>query len=109
MIGRIRDRATFEELRQRGRRRRVGSVTAVYVNGEPDRTARVAYAVGRNVGGAVQRNRLRRRLRAVVNDLDLEPGAYLLAAGPKACELGFEELKVTVAKAMTAAAEKVAS
>ena len=46
---------------------------------------RVAYAVGRRVGGAVARNRVRRRLRAATRAHagELEPGrAYLVGARP---------------------------
>ena len=68
---------------------------------------RVAYAVGKRVGGAVERNRLRRRLRAIVAEAatGVPPGAYLVAAGPEAAETGFEELKRIVAAAMTSASE----
>ncbi|HXW34634.1 MAG TPA: ribonuclease P protein component [Acidimicrobiales bacterium] len=106
MAGRIRDRATFEQLRLHGRRCRVGSVTAVYVREGADPSPRVAYAVGRRVGSAVVRNRLRRRLKAAVEGLELKPGSYLVAAGRQAGELGFEELRMTVASAMTSAARK---
>ena len=68
---------------------------------------RVAYTVGKRTGGAVVRNRLRRRLRAAVRDTasELAAGAYLVTAGRGASELSFEELKVQVKEAMTAAAE----
>jgi ribonuclease P protein component len=67
--------------------------------------ARVAYAVGKRVGGAVIRNRLRRRLRAVVAEASgsLVPGAYLVAAGPEAADLPYEDLKAQVIRAMTSA------
>jgi len=69
---------------------------------------RVAYAVGKRVGGAVQRNHLRRRLRAAVVEVapDVRPGAYLVAAGPEADGIGFEELKRIVAAAMASASEE---
>ena len=54
--------------------------------------ARVAYGVSRAVGGAVDRNRVRRRLRAIVRDTELAPGAYLVTVSPAAAELAFEEL-----------------
>ena len=62
----------------------------------------MAYAVGRGVGGAVVRNRLRRRLRAAVSDLgpELRPGAYLVGAAPEAVSLPFGELKAMVSGAM---------
>jgi ribonuclease P protein component len=61
--------------------------------------ARVAYAVSRAVGGAVDRNRVRRRLRAIVRRADLAPGAYLVAVAPAAAQLPFDELAAHVDKA----------
>jgi len=105
VVWRIRDRATFDALRRSGRRARRGPITVTYspVGAAPE--PRVAYAVGKRVGGAVQRNHLRRRLRAAVEAVaaDIRPGAYLVAAGPEAGGIGFEELKKTVAAAMTSA------
>jgi ribonuclease P protein component len=67
----------------------------------------VAYAIGRPVGNAVVRNRLRRRLRAIVrahSDL-LEPGcAYLLGAGAGAVALNPVELDHLVIEALRRAA-----
>jgi ribonuclease P protein component len=60
----------------------------------------VAYAVGRSVGNAVERNRLRRRLRAVVRAHGhlLRPDtAYLLSAGPRAAAMSPAELTGAVA------------
>ena len=61
----------------------------------PDGPPRVAYAVGRRVGGAVVRNRLRRRLRHVVHDLapELASGAYLVAATSAASALDAPSLR----------------
>jgi len=62
----------------------------------------VAYAVNRKVGNAVQRNRLRRRMRAIVADraADLPSGAYLVRSGPGGPDLEFRELKVAMSRAM---------
>jgi ribonuclease P protein component len=100
---RIRDRATFEALRRTGTRARRGPVTVTYAPGaEPE--PRVAYAIGRRVGTAVVRNRVRRRLRAAIGTLEeLVPGAYLVAAGPEAAGQTYEELREEVAEATTAA------
>ncbi len=60
---------------------------------------RVAYAVGRKVGGAVVRNRVRRRLRASVvrHRAELRPGAaYLFGAGRDAATVPFTELETAV-------------
>jgi ribonuclease P protein component len=101
---RIRDRATFEALRRSGARARRGPVTVTYAAVGAAPRPRVAYGVGRRAGKAVTRNRLRRRLRAAVGDVPgLAPGAYLVAAGPEAVEMEFEELKSQVAQAMTGA------
>jgi len=60
-----------------------------------DGPPRVAYAVGRRVGGAVARNRVRRRLRAVVaaEAAALAPDhVYLVGAGPAAAKTPYREL-----------------
>jgi len=71
---------------------------------------RVAFAVGRRVGSAVERNRLRRQLRAVAAELapDLEPGAYLVSyrGSPGASSA---ELRRQVAAAATAAGAMASS
>ena len=48
--------------------------------------------IGVAVGPAVVRNRLRRRLRAILRDADLPSGLYLFGAAPAAAPLGFPEL-----------------
>ncbi|MGH9151312.1 MAG: ribonuclease P protein component [Acidimicrobiales bacterium] len=105
------DRATFTALRSARRRARRGPITVTFVPGAPPRPPRVAYAVGRAVGGAVVRNRLRRRLRAAVFELgpDLRPGAYLVGAAPEAASLPYGELKAMVSGALDDAGSKVRS
>jgi ribonuclease P protein component len=63
---------------------------------------RVAYAIGRKVGGAVERNRLRRRLRAIVWQLapSLRPGAYLIGVAPEVANFSVGELRTTVTRAL---------
>ncbi len=68
---------------------------------------RVAYAVGRQVGPAVVRNRVRRRLRAIIEDLagpdgqlPAGPGAYLVSTRPAAAGLSYDELHTAVSTAM---------
>jgi len=55
---------------------------------------RVAYAIPRRTGGAVVRNRLRRRLRAAVDEVadDMAPGAYLISPDAAAINMDFKEL-----------------
>jgi ribonuclease P protein component len=60
----------------------------------------VAYAVGRPTGGAVARNRVRRRLRAAVREhasLLRADSTYLVAAGPGAASLPYARLAADVA------------
>ena len=52
----------------------------------------VAYALGRAIGPAVVRNRLRRRLRALLDDTSLPPGLYLIGAQPIAVRRSSSEL-----------------
>lgn len=106
MVWRIRDRATFEALRRSEARARRGPVTVTYAPTGDAPEPRVAYAVGRRVGNAVTRNRLRRRLRAAVAGTEaLRAGAYLVSGSPAAAALPYDELKREVARAMTSASE----
>jgi ribonuclease P protein component len=102
-LWRIRDRTTFSAIR-RAPRFRCGPVTVSFIDGDPAVPPRAAYAVGRRVGGAVERNRLRRRLRAIAGQLasHLQPGAYLFAAAPEAAGLAVGELRSTVIGALEA-------
>ena|SRR5947209_19866514 len=97
-VWRVRDAATFRELRRRGRRARGGGLTVTWLPGAGDTPPRVAYAIGRPVGPAVTRNRLRRRLRAIVADLapTLRPGTYLIGVDPTAVTLDHGDLRRTL-------------
>ena len=93
-LWRVRDRATFAALRRDGRRRRAAAVTVTSLPAaDPASQPAVAFAIGRSVGGAVERNRLRRRMRAILVDLDLAPGTYLVSAGPAASRLSPADLR----------------
>lgn len=107
LIGRVRDRGTFEALRREGRRVRRGPVSVTFAAVAPEAGVRVAYGIGRRVGPAVVRNRIRRRLRAAARELAREgaltmSGAYLVTVGPGAARLGYAELKRLLAEACDA-------
>ena len=68
LIWSIRDRAVFDRFRTEGRRFRHGVLWCTWIADAEARPPRVAYAVGRPVGGAVVRNRVRRQLRHAIAD-----------------------------------------
>jgi ribonuclease P protein component len=92
VIWRVRDRSTFVDMRRRGLRSADGPLVVSYL--PPDQDARVgappreAFAVGRKVGSAVERNVLRRRLRGLFRELAssgvTRAGAYLVVVRPGA-------------------------
>jgi len=101
-IGRVRDQRTFRALRRSRARGRSGpvAVTALAERAADVYETRVAFAVGRRVGPAVVRNRVRRRLRAAARELDLPAGAYLVAAEPAAAALEYHDLRQHLAVAV---------
>ena len=92
MIWRIRDRRGFLRLQQEGRRTRAGVLWCTYVTDPTVEPPQVAYALGRALGPAVARNRLRRQLRAALRDRRLPPGLYLIGAQPTAVSQSLSEL-----------------
>ena len=69
---------------------------------------RFAYGVGRRVGPAVVRNRVRRRLRAAAREIvrdegGLPSGAYLVTVRPEAVALDYASLRRDLAVACRAA------
>jgi ribonuclease P protein component len=70
---------------------------------------RVAFAIGKRAGGAVVRNRIRRRLRGALADLArselgaLGAGAWLVSAAPEAATIPAGELRADLRSAVRAA------
>lgn len=63
-----------------------------------------AFAIGKTVGNAVVRNRLRRRMKEVLRlDESLPSGAYLVRAQPAAAALDFSTLRDNLRRATAAA------
>jgi len=96
LIDRIRERGEFVRLRRDGTRVRIDSLWCSFVPDQRFTSPKVAFAIGRAIGPAVVRNRLRRRLRALLNDADLPPGLYLVGASPRVNELTFDRLAAVV-------------
>jgi ribonuclease P protein component len=92
-IGRIRTRAGFAELASRGRRSRRGVVRVTAVLSDAAGVPSVAFAIGRPVGTAVVRNRVRRRLRAAIAELEPRPGLYLVGVTPQGASASYATLR----------------
>jgi ribonuclease P protein component len=60
--------------------------------------AHVGYAIGRNVGGAVLRNRIRRQLRSLLEakSNQMPAGWYLVGVQPRVAAMTWTDLGVTV-------------
>jgi ribonuclease P protein component len=98
LIWRIRERSAFTRLANEGRRTRAGVLWCTYIPDPVATPPRVAYALGRAIGPAVVRNRLRRRLRAMLTTATLPPGFYLIGAQPTAVQRSRSELEFDLLK-----------
>ena len=110
MIRPIRTAREFQDLRAAGRRVSSGPLTMIVSPlTDPDVT-RVAYAISRPVGTAVHRNRLRRRLRSVVDRCDrdghMPNSAYLMICRADARHLDHSELISCVDDLLVRAADR---
>ena len=86
----------IRRVRRTGSRRRVGGIVLIDAAGEPG-LSRVAVTAGKEVGGAVERNRAKRRLREAVALAPIRSGRdYVLIATPGVVEAPFEELTTWV-------------
>jgi ribonuclease P protein component len=102
LIGRIQGRVAFDRLHREGARYRTRTLRCT-CSIDPTLTApRVAYAISRAVGPATTRNRIRRRLRAIMRDLapTLPRASILIAVTPATTELTFEQLRVELTALM---------
>jgi ribonuclease P protein component len=107
-----RRRATRHGFRHRMSSRAGRAMTVAFVPGGAE--VRVAYAIGRRVGPAVVRNRVRRRLRAAAREIDLATGglptgAYLVSVRPAAAQRSYRELRDDLGSALAAATDDPAS
>jgi ribonuclease P protein component len=85
----------FRTVMRRGRHAR-GRFVASHVLAGDDGATRVGFVVGKAVGGAVQRNLVRRRLRAIASEslVDLRPGSsVVIRALPTSADAGFGPLR----------------
>lgn len=112
LILRVRDRQAFERLATRGSRIRRTALWCTWCH-EPESTGTsVAFAFGRAFGPAVARNRIRRRLRAILRDLDgcspLPPGLLLVGGKAELIELTFDQLRIETSALLDEVRRRVA-
>jgi ribonuclease P protein component len=102
LIGRIHERRTFDRLRRDGRRLATAHLWCRYLADGSVAPPRVGFAIGRSVGPAVARNRVRRRLRALlvehVSTGRLRSGWLLVGVAPDARELTYDALRSELAE-----------
>lgn len=101
LIHRIRERAAFTRLARDGQRIRRSALWCTWCP-DPDSTATcVAFAFSRAFGPAVRRNRVRRRLRAILRELDREhplpPGLLMIGGRSQLDEHTFDQLRTELA------------
>ena len=101
--------ADYRKVYAEGRRRNLGLLVGfARINGEP--ASRIGLTVSRALGGAVERNRLKRRLREVVrrHRAELGPGwDIILQPRAAAKTVPFAELEETVQKFFLACAQAI--
>jgi ribonuclease P protein component len=99
LIWRIRERREFARLTAEGQRARAGVLWCTYILDPPGISTppRVAFALGRALGTAVVRNRVRRQLRAMLQDASsagrIPAGTYLFGAKPIVASRSHVELQ----------------
>lgn len=71
----------------------------------------MAFALNRALGTAVTRNRLRRRLRALLREMNasLPGGLLLIGATPRAVELTFDQLRAELQQLLEKATVPIAA
>ncbi len=83
----------FADVFSRGISRATGLLVVKFVSNGLG-FSRYGFSIGKKVGGAVVRNRLKRRLRELMRVARLVPGwDIVVIARPKAAESGFSEIR----------------
>tara|TARA_B100000959_G_C14945883_1_gene609878 strand:+ start:1082 stop:1432 length:351 start_codon:yes stop_codon:yes gene_type:complete len=93
-------RADFVVLQREGQKVKKGSIQLQFLsslNDEGKNNVRIGYAISRNVGSAVFRNKIRRQLREIVNQIykdnkNFPKGSYLIRVFPGIKGKSFSEI-----------------
>jgi ribonuclease P protein component len=91
-IASLRGHASFRRVYREGRRVTIGGITVVSASGAAE-GPRIGVVAGKAVGGAVERNRAKRRLRAALRRVGRVPDAdAVVIASPRVNAASFAEL-----------------
>lgn len=102
----LRGKTEFDRVFESGRRRRIGGIVAILSAGRPD-AFRYGLVVGRKVGGAVERNRIKRRIRHAIAEVSPPPGTdAVVIASREVGRVEFTELVGWLSDAFGARAEE---
>lgn len=99
----LRSQRDFRRLFRQGTRYRARLLTAVVGSSEQARGLRVATVCSKRVGGAVVRNRVRRRLREALRQAAWVEGADVyvaVIAHPVAAEASYQELRTELVRVL---------
>jgi ribonuclease P protein component len=94
--------ARFATVFAEGRRARNDGITVWILPHHEGYPTHLGLAVNARAGGAVSRNRVRRRVRALVREANI-PADIVVSAGRGAMELSFQELGVRLKRALATA------
>lgn len=93
----------FRRAFRNGTRTRVGGIVVVIVQRDEDEGPRVGFVTPRLIGGAVARNRARRRLREAMRQLELQAyHHYVVIADESVVEAPFPQLVSWLTEALGA-------
>lgn len=94
-ISSLGSKSSFEKLSRLGKRARSKDLSLLYRVDDGLNSVNVAYSVGKKVGKAVTRNKVKRRLRSVFHEFanELPNGDYLLMVKPSIVDRRFQELR----------------
>ncbi len=88
-------RRSFQRLSRTGKRAKSKDLSLIYRLDDSQDAINVAYSVGKKVGNAVVRNKVKRRLRTLVRECSCQMphGDYLLMVSSRVAEMEFSELR----------------
>jgi len=96
----LRSSRDFRRVLRSGTRYQRGAVVVVRLPGRPG-PPRLGLVVAKGCGGAVTRNRIKRRLRHAAREVDLQPGTdYVIIARKEAAEMAFGQLVAVLSAAV---------